>query len=71
MVPVIVLGGIYGGIMTPTEAAAVAAFYGLIVGMFVYREIDARKFAACCVESCETLRPSSCSWPWPRSSATS
>jgi tripartite ATP-independent transporter DctM subunit len=54
MVPVIVLGGIYGGIMTPTEAAAVAAFYGLIVGIFVYREIDARKFAACCVESCET-----------------
>ena len=54
MVPVIVLGGIYGGIMTPTEAAAVAAFYGLFVGMFVYREIDARKFAACCVESCET-----------------
>jgi C4-dicarboxylate transporter DctM subunit len=54
MVPVIVLGGIYGGIMTPTEAAAVAAFYGLIVGVFVYREIDARKFAACCVESCET-----------------
>ncbi len=54
MVPVIVLGGIYGGIMTPTEAAAVAAFYGLIVGMFVYREIDARKFVDCCVESCET-----------------
>ena len=54
MVPVIVLGGIYGGIMTPTEAAAVAAFYGLIVGVFVYREIDARKFVDCCVESCET-----------------
>ena len=54
MVPVIVLGGIYGGIMTPTEAAAVAAFYGLIVGVFVYREIDARKFVDCCVEACET-----------------
>lgn len=54
MVPVIVLGGIYGGIMTPTEAAAVAAFYGLIVGVFVYREIDARKFMDCCVEACET-----------------
>ena len=33
MVPIIVLGGIYGGFMTPTEAAAVAAFYGLIVGV--------------------------------------
>jgi C4-dicarboxylate transporter DctM subunit len=54
MVPVIVLGGIYGGIMTPTEAAAVAAFYGLFVGVFVYREIDARKFVACCEEACET-----------------
>jgi C4-dicarboxylate transporter DctM subunit len=54
MVPVIVLGGIYGGIMTPTEAAAVAAFYGLIVGVFVYREIDARKFVNCCIEACET-----------------
>ncbi|OYD25811.1 TRAP transporter large permease subunit [Oceanimonas baumannii] len=40
MVPVIVLGGIYGGIMTPTEAAAVAALYGLIVGLFVHRELS-------------------------------
>ncbi|NLY41949.1 MAG: TRAP transporter large permease subunit [Desulfovibrionales bacterium] len=54
MVPVIVLGGIYGGLMTPTEAAAVAAFYGLIVGVFVYREINVRKLIDCCVEACET-----------------
>jgi len=39
MMPVIILGGIYGGIFTPTEAAAVAAVYGLIIGMFVYREL--------------------------------
>lgn len=39
LVPVIILGGIYGGIMTPTEAAAVAAFYGLIAGMFLYGEL--------------------------------
>lgn len=39
MMPVIILGGIYGGIFTPTEAAAVSAFYGLIVGLFVYRSI--------------------------------
>ena len=39
-VPVIILGGIYGGIMTPTEAAAVAAFYGFYVGIFVYKGIN-------------------------------
>lgn len=54
MVPVIVLGGIYGGLMTPTEAAAVAACYGLIVGVFVYRELTPRKVISCCVEAAET-----------------
>ncbi|MFD1862786.1 TRAP transporter large permease [Planococcus chinensis] len=39
MMPVIILGGIYGGIFTPTEAAVVAVVYGLIVGLFIYREI--------------------------------
>ncbi|GAA3539168.1 TRAP transporter large permease subunit [Zobellella aerophila] len=39
MVPVIVLGGIYGGIMTPTEAAAVAALYGLFVGLCIHKEL--------------------------------
>jgi len=39
MMPFIVLGGIYGGVFTPTEAAAVAAVYGLIIGMFVYKEL--------------------------------
>ena len=37
--PVIILGGIYSGFFTPTEAAVVAVFYGLVVGVFVYREI--------------------------------
>lgn len=37
--PVIILGGIYGGIFTPTEAAVVAVVYGLIVGILIYREI--------------------------------
>lgn len=40
MTPIIILGGIYGGIFTPTEAAAVAVFYGLFVGIFIYRTID-------------------------------
>ena len=39
MMPVIILGGIYGGIFTPTEAAAVAAVYGALVGFFVYKEL--------------------------------
>ncbi|MEP7299472.1 MAG: TRAP transporter large permease, partial [Burkholderiales bacterium] len=40
LMPVIILGGIYGGIFTPTEASAVAVFYALIVGCFVYGDID-------------------------------
>lgn len=39
LMPVIILGGIYGGVFTPTEAAAVAVLYAFIVGVFVYREI--------------------------------
>ena len=39
MMPVIILGGIYGGVFTPTEAAVVAVFYALIVGMLIYKEI--------------------------------
>ncbi|MED4203805.1 TRAP transporter large permease [Neobacillus mesonae] len=39
LIPVIILGGIYGGIFTPTEAAVVAVFYGFIVGIFIYREL--------------------------------
>ena len=40
--PVVILGGIYGGVFTPTEAAAVAVFYGLFVGIFVYHTITFR-----------------------------
>lgn len=39
LMPVIILGGIYMGIFTPTESAAVSVAYGLFVGLFVYREI--------------------------------
>jgi len=39
LAPVIVLGSIYGGIATPTEASVIAAFYGLFVGWFVFREL--------------------------------
>ena len=40
MAPVIILGGIYGGIFTPTEAAVVAVFYGFFVGAFIYRNLS-------------------------------
>lgn len=39
MMPVIILGGIYGGIFTPTEAAAVSSIYGIIVGVFIYKKL--------------------------------
>ncbi len=42
LMPVIILGGIYGGVFTPTEASAVAVCYALVVGMVVYREIKPR-----------------------------
>jgi len=41
--PVLILGGIYGGVFTPTEAAGVAVFYSLFVGAFVYRELTIKK----------------------------
>lgn len=40
--PVVILGGIYSGITTPTEASIAAVFAALIIGMFVYREIGIR-----------------------------
>lgn len=46
LMPVIILGGIYGGVFTPTEASAVAVFYALVVGMGIYREIGVRDLYA-------------------------
>jgi C4-dicarboxylate transporter DctM subunit len=42
LVPVIILGGIYSGMFTPTESAAVACVYALFVGLFIYREFTVR-----------------------------
>lgn len=39
LMPIIILGGIYGGIFTPTEGSVVAVVYGLVVGLVIYREI--------------------------------
>jgi C4-dicarboxylate transporter DctM subunit len=41
--PVVIFGGIYGGIFTPTEAAGVAAIYSIVVTMFIYRDIGWRQ----------------------------
>lgn len=45
LMPIIILGGIYGGYFTPTEAAAVAAVYGLFVGLVIYRSITIKELA--------------------------
>lgn len=42
MLPIIILGGIYSGLLTPTESAAIAVVWSLIAGMFIYREIKVR-----------------------------
>lgn len=54
LMPVIILGGIYGGIFTPTEAAAVSVVYGLVVGLFIYREVTLRDLLDIFVDSCKT-----------------
>ena len=54
LMPVIILGGIYGGIFTPTEAAAVSVVYGLIVGVFIYHEVKLRDLYDLLVDSGKT-----------------
>jgi len=44
LAPIVILGGIYGGIFTPTEASMVGVLYGTIVGVFIYRELNFRQF---------------------------
>ena len=52
--PIIILGGIYSGWFTPTEAAAIAVGYAFIVGIFVYKELDVRKIKNIMLESAVT-----------------
>ncbi len=49
--PFIILGGIYGGVFTPTEASGVAVLYGFIVGAFIYRELNFKNIPIILVES--------------------
>ncbi len=53
--PVIILGGIYGGIMTPTEAAGVAVIYAIPIGFFVYKGLTWKSFLATLQESGVTI----------------
>ena len=54
LVPIIILGGIYGGVFTPTEAAAIAVVYAIPVGLFIYKELDYRKIGAALVDAATT-----------------
>ena len=49
--PVIILGGIYSGIFTPTEAAAVSAVYGLVIGIFVYKRLKIQELGDLIINS--------------------
>lgn len=53
-VPVIIIGGIYGGFFTPTEAAGVSAVYAILVSLFIYREMTLKQLWDCCVASAGT-----------------
>ncbi|WP_136440893.1 TRAP transporter large permease [Pacificoceanicola onchidii] len=55
MMPIIILGGIYGGIMTPTEAAGVAVIYAIPIGFFVYKGLTWKIFLETLKESSVTI----------------
>ncbi|MGX2948827.1 TRAP transporter large permease [Frederiksenia canicola] len=51
LTPILIIGGIFSGMFTPTEAAVVAALYSIIIGMFVYKELTLKKLFQSCVEA--------------------
>ncbi|MDO5349678.1 MAG: TRAP transporter large permease [Lachnospiraceae bacterium] len=57
MSPVIILGGIYSGIVTPTEAAVLSVVYSLIISLFVYRTLDLKSLVPVFVEAVKTYAP--------------
>ncbi|MCC6468642.1 MAG: TRAP transporter large permease [Alphaproteobacteria bacterium] len=52
--PVLLIGGMLSGVFTPTEAAAVAAFYALVLGLFVYRDLSVRELPRIILDTIET-----------------
>lgn len=53
-VPIIIIGGIYGGVFTPTESATVSAIYAIIVAVWVYKAMNFKQLLQCCVDSAVT-----------------
>jgi C4-dicarboxylate transporter, DctM subunit len=51
LIPVIILGGIYGGVFSPTEAAVVAVVYALFIGIFVHKELTFKEVYKCLLET--------------------
>ncbi len=54
LMPVIILGGIYGGIMTPTEAAGIAVIYSIPVGFFIYKGLNRKNFVEALIDTATT-----------------
>ena len=57
LAPVIILGGIYSGVVTTTEVACVSVIYALIVSVFIYKTVEVRKIFWLVGESCRALAP--------------
>jgi len=55
MMPVVLLGGIYSGVMTPTEAAAVAALYAFVVSLVLYRSVNRKQAYGALLESARSM----------------
>lgn len=55
LTPVIILGGIYGGIVTPTEASVIAVVYGLLVGVFIHRELKWNDIYDCIIDTLKLI----------------
>lgn len=51
LTPILIIGGIFSGFFTPTEAAVIAALYSVIIGMFVYKELTLKTLFSSCVEA--------------------
>ncbi|QIM62786.1 C4-dicarboxylate ABC transporter permease [Pasteurellaceae bacterium Orientalotternb1] len=51
LTPILIIGGIFSGMFTPTEAAVIAAAYSIVIGMFVYKELTLAKLFQSCVEA--------------------
>jgi len=54
ILPIIILGGIYGGFFTPTEAAAIAVVYAIPVGLFVYKKLTLKSIGQCLINAATT-----------------